>query len=162
MSLTKIERLILLNQYRLLATLEPTEARSYERHVKALENGFATEYGFLDRLSAELSEEDCEFVYHALNVYEGMQSSWDRLADKDGITKDSLAYHGFAGNSEGPFMSYSRYIVEDLGKYDYLLIGDHNSHRPTGVQYERMISTWRSFDSSHDMTSEQIRAVLKA
>jgi uncharacterized protein YfbU (UPF0304 family) len=161
MTLTKIERLTLMNQYRILAKLYPGEASGYSRFADALEHGFTHEYDdFLTGLDEEMPGEQCAFVYRVLSMYEALHSSWHRVSDKGGISADRITYQGFDGNSEGQFMTYSRFIVEQRGLFDYIGIKDHNSHLPSIVRYERMLEAWGRFDESHDLTIEQMQAIL--
>ena len=113
MAITKTERVILLNQFRMLAKLDPDEKDSYNRHAKALEYGFTNNYDFLENLSPELSQDDCRLVLQALDLHEAMQTSWAALADKGGIKAQQITYRGFDGNNETQHMSYSQFIVED-------------------------------------------------
>lgn len=58
MELTKIERLILMNQYRILAKLYPEEEKDCEIAIKILANGYKYNYSSLFRyMDDDLSEE---------------------------------------------------------------------------------------------------------
>jgi uncharacterized protein YfbU (UPF0304 family) len=153
---------ILINQFHILAKLDKQNAADYERDAKALSHGFSLNYEFLDYLSSEMPVENCRFVMDVLSMYDGMQRSWKALKTKGGITKQQITYRGFDGNNETQHMSYSQFVVNDCGRFDYMGIKDHNSHMESIPGYLRMLEKWSEFKRSNTMSSEQLRALIEA
>lgn len=159
-TLSNFERLSLINQFRTLALLDKSDAPTYLRHAKALERGYSGQYEFLENLSPEMSQEDCDFVVDVLDMYDALQTSVTQLGAGAGIADSKVRFLGFDGNNEGRFMGYSRFIVEG-GQFDYLDMNkDHNSHMPMVQSYKQMLKKWRALGESHAMPAGDVSAVL--
>ncbi len=157
MALSKTERLILMNQYRLLAILEPDQAESHEAVRDALESGYVAAYEQLfDYISDDLTKEECHFVVDALTVYEALQ----RAKSDD----DSVAFPGFDGNNEAQHLGYLRYVVKKEGRFDYLKFAgrDFNSHMAMIPIYERMIAKHEEFGERLELRAHEVEAILEA
>jgi uncharacterized protein YfbU (UPF0304 family) len=145
MHLSKTERLILTNQYRILEKLFPSESESYSQFQKILENGYQLHYcEIFQNINEEpMPREQSREVLDILNMYQEMNNCYDRLDDKSGIDPQDLKFPGFDGNNETELLSYARYYVEDLGRYSRLGITYFNSHHPTIEMYRRMLEEYR-------------------
>jgi len=144
MKLTKIERLILSNQYRILASLYPDEAKAFETNRKVVEEGYTYQYSWLaDHLSSEVPEEDSRYVLDVLDMFSDLLFSFDQLTDKSGIDAYDVKFRGFDGNNETSLMSYARFFVQDLDRYNEFQNHDFNSHMPTTALYSRMLEVYR-------------------
>ena len=165
MSLSKTERLILANQYRILALLEPDQAESHDTIREALENGYVAAYErVFDWIDDDLTEEDCRLVVDSLTVYEALHRSAQKMADKTGIDERLLSYPGFDGNNEAQHLGYLRHVVRKEGRFDYLKFDskDLNSHMPMIPIYERMISKHAEFGEHLDLSPGEARAIFDA
>lgn len=162
-TLTKTERVMLMNQYLILAELNASDADSYRRHAKALSSGYTSEYEFLEHMSDELPEDQCDFVSDVLNMYDGLQASFKNLPSTGTITAAQVKYKGFGGNEEVELMSYSRFIVDETDRWTYLdLNKDHNSHALSSPGYRRMLAKWKEFGESYELDAAQLKAVIDA
>lgn len=134
MKLTKVERLVLANQYLILSKLSPENAEEYNRVREALEYGYETAYqdAFAARLVDELSVDECMLVIHAMDMYQGIQVAYGRLEDKARIEEQSTLFPGFDGNHETAYMTYARFLVEKEQRFASLKLGSDgfNSHMP--------------------------------
>jgi uncharacterized protein len=163
LTLTRIERLILANQYRILEALSPADSNQGKDYVSrriALERGYEYEYDSLAEHIREnvMSDKQCEEVYAILDLHRAMKQSYEDLADKSGIEKGAVDFEGFDGNSaeEAQYMSYARYLREE-GKYEDLAIGDgYNSHWPQLGRYRRMLSVWESMGKKRQLGREDL------
>lgn len=165
MTLTKLERLQLVNQFRILEKLDPDNAASYKEHREALEGGFQDHYSWmLDTLSEEMSAGETHYVLDVLQMYSELLLSWEKLKNKEGLTEKSVRFPGFYGNTEVPHLSYTYYFINKLGRFPELARSDFNSHHPTREAYERMLAVWREIKEggASDLTAVQIQAVLEA
>jgi uncharacterized protein YfbU (UPF0304 family) len=149
MKLSRTERWILSNQYRILETLYPAEAASYARNREALDSGYELHYGWMaERIYDEddmLSEEDCREVMQILNMYLALKRSYEALQDKSGIEEWQIKFSGFDGNNETTRLAYMRYLNEEGEAYADLDRGDNfNSHMPSLDGYRRQLAEWKA------------------
>jgi uncharacterized protein YfbU (UPF0304 family) len=163
MPLTKTERLILANQQKVLALLNPDEAPYHESVQEALLRGYVSAYEqMFDEVDDEFTIEQCQFVGDALTVYEALQLSYDALEDKSGIEPRQVLFIGFDGNNESAYLGYARYVRQKEGRWDYLRVAskDLNSHMPVVPIYERMIAKHKEFGERLDLSRDQLMGIL--
>lgn len=166
MKLSKTERLILANQYRILEILIPGESEGYSQHRMALEDGYALHYSdAFQNIWDELPESECELVLDVLSMHSALHFSYEALENKAGIKENSIKFDGFDGNNETHYMSYCRYFCDRLGRYAELADHGHdgyNSHMPTLEMYGRMLDAWRAMGKPNELTREQIGEIQMA
>lgn len=169
-SLTKKERLMLINQYLILEKLYPESADSYRRNRRALEDGYTLHYGWLYHyMGDDMSVEDCRYVLSVLELYEAISWSYrdlvEQKANLDGLTKDDIRFMGFDGNQEPEFLGYARYFVHDLNRFNALVEGDGylvpNSHYPTTEMYRQQLARWKHMRRPRNMEASEIKEVLR-
>ena len=161
MKLTRTERLILSNQYRILEGLYPKEAREHQRARVSLEEGYEQEYIFLAEHVREdvMTVEECKELYEILEMHRAMKFSYRELSDKSGITEGDVDFAGFDGNDavEGKYLSYVRYVSE-ARKYEELERGDDfNSHSPELDRYRKMLAAWRGMGKERNLSKDRLR-----
>jgi len=163
MELSRKDRLILANQYRLLALLDKREAATYNRYVEILENGFEVEYeNILQQIDEDvLTVEQAREVFDVMNMFRALKHNYDQLEDKEGINNYPITFHGFSGNDEGKQWSFARYLqanqrFTDIGE------GDLNSHGPELDTYRRMLPEWHKSADKFDLTKDDILRILAA
>ena len=156
MKLTKTERLILANQYRILEELEAKEAERYRNHRIALEEGYALHFSdAFQNISDEMSEEECRFVLDVLDLYRALHFSYKKLKDKAGIDATFVNFPGFDGNNEPHHLAYCEYFCERLGRFAEL--GPvPNSHMQMLDIYRRTLHAWEAIGRPHELTKDQI------
>ena len=94
MKLTKQERLILSNQYRILEKLCPEEADAFSKQRIAIEEGYPLEYDW-KHLCDEMSETECEEVIDILSMFSSLVCSTLELKDKSGVELQKIKFPGF-------------------------------------------------------------------
>lgn len=163
LQLSDLERLILANQYEILAHLKPDQG--YEDVARELRDGHKWLYRqYLDNLiSPELPDESAEFVATILGIYRDLASSYRGLGDKSGIEERLVQFPGFDGNNESDLLHFT----SALRKADRFTetIGDsaRNSHMPMKDVYRRMIEEWERLGRPQYPYSEQtIQKILDA
>jgi hypothetical protein len=168
MKLSKLERIILLNQYIILEKLDPKEAKYYEQNRKAIEEGYTLHYkGLTKRLYDELSEEACQEVRDILNMYKALTFSFKKLEDKSEIDKDKIKFCGFDGNDEveTKMMRYVEYCVNYLKEFKELRdvheFPDYNSHEPMLDKYRRTLNVWKEYAGKNNLSKEDIIRIIK-
>jgi uncharacterized protein YfbU (UPF0304 family) len=162
--LTRTERLILANQYRILRSTDPSEAEFYEKALDALESGYELAIESLfDSMSEDLDVDECRLVVNAMAVYDAIQRSVGALEDKSVVDDWHTKFHGFDGNNETAYMTYARFIINREDRFTYLKLGDDgvNSHMPRVETYRAMVRKWKEdFDGSYAMNADQLRELL--
>jgi uncharacterized protein YfbU (UPF0304 family) len=161
MDLTKKERLLLANQFRILKLLNPNDAKYYDEARKILEEGYSLEYehlmsGFFDGLTTD----QCREVLDILDMHRALKRAYDDLPDKSGIDQTHLKFNGFDGNNETAQMGYARFLIHDQGRWNEFAHGDLNSHYPTMVRYRRMLREWKDSEEVHDLKKNDIVRII--
>jgi uncharacterized protein len=167
MKLSKLERLMLSNQLKILEKLYPEEASSYAEKRKAIEYGFALHFPWLmDHIYDEMTVEECKEVLDILEMFSAIKRSYDNLKDKEGIKEDLIRFAGFDGNNEGAQMVYTRYFIVDLDRYVELRYDadypDFNSHYPSLDRYLTMTAIWKKCKDKYKLSKEEILELLEA
>lgn len=167
MNLTKFERLLLANQYKILGLLDEKDSEEYDLIRTALENGYEAFYEdvFLQHISDGLKIEECKFVVDAMDMYATMQRAYRGLEDKSGISESNLEFAGFDGNHENSYMTYAEFLVHREGHWSILKRASSglNSHTPTIELYRRRIQIWKQIpmEGRHQLTRDQLLSIMK-
>lgn len=165
MTLTKTQRLILANQYRILALLDSANAKSHERAQEALESGYESAIeNLFNPIFDGLDSHECGVVNRIMAMYEALQRSQAALGTDGGIRTEEVHFPGFDGNNETAYMSYARYIVEFENRFTDLkpIGGSFNSHMPSLARYRAMLGEWEVLGERYDLTEGEIRRLLDA
>lgn len=166
MELNRFERLLLMNQYRILSLLDQSNADHYDKLRDALENGYVASYqadlfaGIRDGLSVEQSA----FVVEVMSMYDALQRCYDALDDKTGIEEERTKFPGFDSDFELAHLGYARFVVEKEGRFSHLKAhsADFVSHTPMVDQYRRMTDVWKLAGNRYELTRDDITAILGA
>lgn len=161
MSLTRNERWILSNQYRILAALCPDEAEHFDAAREAIDCGYELHYSWLTEHIYEdiMSVEECREVIDILSMFEKIKWAYDALADKSGIDEWRTKFGGFSGNEEGKQTAYARYYcTHDTPRFVTLGLTDKdfNGHIPVLGRYRRMLGLWEASQDKNALTKEDI------
>jgi uncharacterized protein YfbU (UPF0304 family) len=164
--LTRTERWILANQYRILESVDRQNADHYRDARMVLEEGYELHYDeiaeniYRDELT--LSEAECTEVLDILSMFMALQDSYNALSDKSGIDARKIEFRGFDGNNETKQMVYARYYCRP--KSGHFAGLEHsegfNSHSRSLDHYQRMLSRWRQGGEQHSLSKEQIIEII--
>jgi uncharacterized protein YfbU (UPF0304 family) len=162
MELTDAERLILSNQYQLLAKLEDDD--HYALMAETLRNGHKWLYEeYFQHLQPDLDDDKAEFVVDILDIYSAMRSSYRDLEDQSGVDADDVKFPGFDGNNEAELLVFADALLKHRRFEDTLRKHGNNSHMPTVDGYRRMIQTWEDMGRpTYPYSKEQIQELLEA
>lgn len=160
MKLTKIERLQLANQYKILWEL--TKDNSYAIKEEIVERGFEGLYEDLfESISDDISREIYEETMNILNMYDIINNSYSKLTDeqKTHINIEKLKFEGFDLNNDDHY-SYMKFLVEKMGQW-----GDYkgkyiNSHTQESIRkYRNMLNVYRNLESEsiYEYTLEHLQ-----
>lgn len=166
MNLSKYQRMVLINQFRILSKLYPDEARDYENKIKVLEFGFSRNYEWLMPLDNDMPEEACAEVFDILDMFRSIHDSVKKDGNLSDDERQSLKFRGFDGNEEPSQYAYARYLMLDEERYSELAreCADEflNSHIPVLDMYRRMLAKWREFGSPRGMDVDILRQLNNA
>lgn len=170
MKLLKKDRLLLINQYRILAALDKSEESHYLELIEILERGYSIFYSLIDEwVSEDMPEEEGRFVLEVLDLYRAIDDVKRSSRDSRLVDHAYSIFPGFDGNNESEYLSFCRFLIEKQGKFQeqkqYLQKnGGMNSHMPMIDKYRRMLAHRKSITASPSwrLTVEQALAVLDA
>lgn len=165
MELTLKDKLLLINQYRILSKLSPEDAEHYEESIEILTSGYRYLYGSLANwIDDEMPEEKSRFVMDVLSMYRAIHFSGK---DLDGaITEQPMfTFSGFDGNEEGEYHSFTRFCILTQNKFAEQKpsedqMGGFNSHSPMIPRYSELLSRWDAMGRPHQLTPEQISKII--
>ena len=161
-SLTKLERLNLVNQYRLLQGVHRDDeylVKYYHRMEEIFERGYEQLYHeALDQLWDALPRETSEEVLSILEMHRALRFS---LGDKpDPRDIERVKFEGFDANNESQHLGFAKFFVQDGEKYRELMI--FNSHYPTLPRYRKMLAEWQRMGRQPRLSRAQIDSILEA
>lgn len=178
--LTKYQRLVLINQYDILASLakDKYEKELYETKSEIVSNGYVRLYGDLtDFISEELPEEKSIYVKEVLDFYEDVHFSYSSLKDdeKDDSIGRKVIFKGFDLNDpeQSKLYGYADFMLYKMERWQYIkkLIDsgevELNSHgsETNEVELSKYIERYKAIKSNrkddHDFTSPLTLKELK-
>lgn len=159
----QLQRLILKNQYEILALLDP-ENRDHELALKAIDSGYELEiHSLIENASIEpVSVAICKEVRSILDMFRNLQNSLRGNEASDELIRSSM-FPGFDGNEESAHHSYALYLLEDKGLWKGLENRENtwNSHHPTLDGYRSMLAEFESV-GRFPYSNEEVERVLAA
>ena len=165
--LSKIDRIFLINQLRILEILYPDESNQFSVKREALERGYELLYdsNYSSILDGDdiLTKKECIEVWNTMNMFAAIQKSMPKNMD---ISKFPMTkFVGYDAITEAKFMNFAQYTVERLKKFEYVTLnklGNWNSNHQVRSTYLRMLKTWSTIPPRERlaMTLEQISLVL--
>lgn len=169
MKLEKKDRLMLINQYKILVQLNSNESNYYKELIEILENGYEIFYSMLDQwMDDGMPEEEGRFVLNILDLYRAIEDVKRKTRDEQLLTHHHAVFSGFDGNNEAGHLSFARFLIEVQNKFQeqkqYLFQNDNlNSHCPMIDKYQRMLETVTANDINiWIMDVEQTLKILDA
>lgn len=165
MELSKKERLMLINQYRILSILNPDGASSYNVRIKMLENGYSLHYDeMVSWIDDGMSREQCQEIIDILEMYRCLWHSYKKLRDKKDISKKDVKFPGFDAVEEEKELNYAEYVLYDLKRYREFhqrrRLPNHDSYKVMLGQYRAMLSVWKSLGHKKLLTRDEIIQIL--
>jgi uncharacterized protein YfbU (UPF0304 family) len=132
--LSREQRLILVNQYRILERVDPEQGEDYAQAIKVLEHGWELNYQELadNIFDKTMSAEACIEVLEILDMFRCLEQSYRKLEDKGAVEEAHITFAGFDGNYETAQLVYADFVINDQHKFQEL--ADHgdalDSHFP--------------------------------
>jgi uncharacterized protein YfbU (UPF0304 family) len=138
---TPVERLLLLNQFRILNAL--SESKEYVDQVTILEEGFEGEYHRVLPAFGPASEECCKFVNDVLQMYRLLEDYKAHHPEDTEVADHSFAtYRGF---DDATNAGYARWLLSQR-RFEEVLTpwGDQNPHWDMERHYEPMVRVFNT------------------
>lgn len=167
MKLSKLDRIFLVNQLRIMEALYPAEAPQFNVQREVIERGYEMLYAWgFEHIYDEdenMTAEESREVWDTMDMFDAIARSMPEGFDTSGYPMTKFA--GYDGNVESKFMSFAQFTVERLKRFEYVPMerpGYWNSHRPMRATYCRMLNEWKKWPSPDrfSMPREQLGRVL--
>ena len=165
MKLSRTERWMLANQYRIMAMLDPARAARYTDCVLALEQGYAK---VIDRMAAHVSRDDTdhkesEEVDEILTMFDALQRGYRVLEDAYGIDPAQLQFPGFDAKTEADYLGYAQFLLERERWPERLAAANPlDSRTPMLRTYRRMLDEWKRRARDGEISQRDLVAILDA
>jgi uncharacterized protein YfbU (UPF0304 family) len=164
--MTTENRLLLVNQYRILAILDKDNASSHQINADILEEGHIGLYSSItDSLSNGSTAEVGEEVHQILTMFRVIDNSLASLdaGERQQLDSKSLEFEGFDANEPEGHYSFARFIMSRLGLYQEHNPLDLNSHSGLSLPgYRAMLRIYKSFSNRSYLTAEQLQQLANA
>lgn len=159
------ERLILLNQYRILAEIariqeNQSDADFYDTSAEIISGGYQHEYEEYFRLGQPPASKTCSDIWSILDLYSTLQYSARESNNQDLIYK--CRFPGFDGNYETDLLGYCRFVLNTLKRFSGLELesADINSHREMIEHYNAQLEKYQEMGNPPILSEEQINIIL--
>jgi uncharacterized protein len=168
MELSKKDRILLINQYRILAVLDKNEESHYLELIDILQHGYEVFYSMVDEwISDDMPEEEGLFVLNVLNLYRAIEDVKRSSSDERLLNHHYSVFPGFDGNNESEYLEFCRFLIEKQGKFQeqeqYLPKNDGmNSHMPMYEKYQRMLNVAGDLIAIRRLPLDKVLAILDA
>lgn len=168
MQLTRMERITLINQYRILSFLDKDSKDYYDEVIDILSNGYEIFYSQIDQwVSEDMPVSDCKFVLDVLDMYRAIFDYIKNNPKDKEVSKHVRAkFIGFDGNTETNYMGFASFLINKQGKFAEQREGkkgkDCNSHCPMVHTYTKMLEMWNSFNKSFHLSKTQVMEILES
>ena len=157
------ERLILLNQFRILAILDPRGENDYQTIETALRRGYTSEYEELFGMSVadEMPTALAAEVRDTLDLFRMLKVSYRDMPLND-LSEEEFHFQGFDGNNESAQFGYAAYLIEQRGRWIESKSSPLNSHEKKLPKYRRMIAAWRQCTDKWHPKETEVRTIIDA
>lgn len=140
--MTPYQRLVLVNQYKILARLGGEEVEFYADAAQALENGYESYFkGYLfDSVESVINPNVAKETFQMVAMFDDFAYEMTRHLDLTDDEKGMLTYCGFDGNANDGRYSFAMWLIGQENNFDRLKGIDPNSHMPTVDFYRRLLT----------------------
>ena len=164
-SLTSVERLQLVNQYKILGKLEPENEDEYLTLRKILEGGITFCYDkVLEDISEELASEKSYFVVNVVNMFLVLQYSFEKLEESSCLKEVDVLFWGFDKEEEKEEWRFVECGRRAWPHWRLVKIRTEGSRGPFTERYSKMLARWdvisKNYTEGYNLTEKDIKAVL--
>lgn len=176
MKLSKVERLILANQYQLLSMRKNNyiSKETAKNYSTILLQGYELLYDeIFSGMDDTVSSEECRFVLDVLTMYRDISNSYFNLLEENpnlSLNKEDIAFKGFDGNGEGEY-HFAKFFIQDFNRFKDLVENEFmkfNSHSSASIsiykeeleKYNIILNNRGKLTLPLDLTEEEIKNIL--
>lgn len=162
-TLSKIERLKLANQYRILEKLhEGFESKHYGNLADIFQYGYTYLYDLAtEHFYEAMPEETAREVIDILDLHRALTFSVQELPEGEkGDLPEKVKFEGFDGNNESSHLLFAQFYCEQMNRYNELRV--FNSHCKTLDRYRAQLKKWDQLGKKHRFNKREIEEVLAA
>lgn len=168
-TLTKLERLLLINQLTIIDGM--TKTTDHAQQIELLENGYEIFYDdILSSVFDPMAADKSRFVLDVLDMYGALHHfKEEHPTEAAQLEKEHHRLHfpGFDGNTETKEMAFAHFLLKTQGKFGEQLPYEKktdrwNSHMPVTDLYRARLRVWHELGEPFDLTLDQVRAILNA
>lgn len=163
--LNEVERLMLLNQYRILAALDESRSREYTQYADVLQKGHAGFYGdMFDTLSEGTSENDLNESNDILTMFNFIDNAVATLApaQRELLDLQQLNFAGFDGNRDKHY-AITEFMIEKMDRFEEYKGRRLNSHTSSSLpKYRKMLVVFneaRKGQFGKDLSFEDLKNI---
>ncbi len=166
MNMNHAQRLILTNQYEILARLHPDRADYYQRCQTIIARGYCLQLLELEKEFGHIDEATCREVISTLEMYHALKVSWENLEDagQQEVPFARLDYIGYSRGHEKELADYVCFLLDVEGRFAELGKGCSmlNSELAMRDKYQRMLAVWKDCPRHYKLSVQEIRRILNA
>lgn len=164
-TLTDVERLQLVNQYKILEKLDSENERQYLTLRKILETGITFCYDkVFEDLSQELGSEESYFVVNVVNMFLILQYSFEQLQDKRGLEEGDVLFFGFDKRDDDEWRFLECWRRTWTHWHKSLKFAPDGSRGLSTGRYAKMLEKWNVISQKHKegykLTKEEIKEII--
>jgi len=154
MNMSHTERLILSNQYEILAKLNPEKAAFYQRASTIVERGYCLQILELEKSFGHLDLATCREVLDTMEMHHALAISWGNLdaGARAEVNESRLAFNGYSRSQERELADYVCFLLEV----------DKRFHIAMRDKYQRMLAVWRQCPRQYKLSIQEIGKILAA
>jgi hypothetical protein len=156
MDLTKVEKLLLANQYEILKQLDPSHEKDCDLLLKCLYDGYEFDFEqllphFSDPIAPGVQTEVREILQMFRMLHPGYGA------------EPAAVFVGFDGNEETEHYAYATFLLEDRGLWRESRRddSDYNTHTPVLDDYRAMLAIWNAVTDKFRLTQDEIRRMVE-
>jgi hypothetical protein len=166
MKMTHTQRLILSNQYAIMALLDPLQKAKYTRLKHIVEQGYELQIREIDNDFSHLPETVCQSVIRAMEMHHALQESYEQLVidEQNLLSPQRLQFHGFDSKTEMPLVKYTRFLIEIENQFPTFQQTDHQFDTQLAMleKYKRMLILWEKCPRQYHLSLTEIQQILEA
>lgn len=168
MHLSKLERLLLVQQCSLLAALRPEQAEAQAALVEMLTGGYKMFYAqAVQHLHDDMPEEESRFVLRALRMYEALEAYEAAHPEDVAIAQHPWGrFRGFDLRTEPQHHGFALFVIRRMGQFPsqhtHATAGRLDAGAPAIPHVRPMTVEWEAQGEPRALTREQAAAILLA
>lgn len=160
------ERLILSNQYDILAKLNPEQAEVYQRASTIIKRGYSLQILELEKQLGYLDVTTCQEIIDTLEMHHALAISWGNLgsAVQNGVDANRLRFNGYSRSQEQPLAEYVCFLLESDKRFPDLQCpcDELSSDIAMRGKYQRMLTIWRQCPRQYKLSIQEIQKIVTA